>query len=213
MIAPNSARPAPLSRWMKWHHIFALGRQSSPATHRAIEAGRPSTWTSEPNMGDFERFFIEHVGRISGYLWRMTGDEQGASDLCQEAFLRAWQHFERIRAYEQPDAWLMRVATNLALQHLRRRSTPVGAARPLNEESSPGASDPGRHFAERDLVREVLLELPAKPRAMLVLREIYGLTGEEVAEALGMKREAVKVALWRARAQFRTAYLRKETQP
>ena len=54
----------------------------------------------------------------------MTGDRQSASDLCQETFLRAWQRFVAIRAYDRPDAWLFRVATNLALQLTRRKKAP-----------------------------------------------------------------------------------------
>lgn len=159
---------------------------------------------------DFERFFLEFEPQISGYLWRMTSDQAMASDLCQETFLRAWQHFEKIRHYDKPGAWLMRVATNLALQQLRRRSAPVGAARPLDESFEPSVSDPGRRIAMRDLVRETLLELPDKPRALLILREVYGFSGDEAAQTLGMSREAAKVALWRARATFRAAYLRKD---
>jgi RNA polymerase sigma-70 factor (ECF subfamily) len=162
---------------------------------------------------DFERFFTTHEALITGYLYRATGDAQSASDLSQETFLRAWQRFDRIQTYERPGAWLLRVATNLALQYRRRRQAPVGAAMPLEDFSGPSASDPGSRIAERDLVRAALLELPTKPRVMLVLREVYGLSGDEVAETLGMSREAVKVALWRARAQFRAAYLRKEERP
>jgi RNA polymerase sigma-70 factor (ECF subfamily) len=165
---------------------------------------------SERRDEDFERFFTTHEALVTGYLYRAIGDVQSASDLSQETFLRAWRHFERIQAYERPVAWLLRVATNLALQYRRRRQAPVGSAIPLDDSSGPSASDPGSRFAERDLVRAALLELPPKPRVMLVLREVYGLSGDEVAETLGMSRDSVKVALWRARAQFRAAYLRKE---
>jgi RNA polymerase sigma-70 factor (ECF subfamily) len=83
------------------------------------------TRASATHDDDFERFFNAHEAQITGYLYRVTGDAQSASDLSQETFLRAWQHFDRIRSYERPGAWLTRVATNLALQHLRRRKAPV----------------------------------------------------------------------------------------
>jgi RNA polymerase sigma-70 factor, ECF subfamily len=160
---------------------------------------------------DFEAFFLAHEHEITSYLWRMTGDEHAASDLSQESFLRAWQQFDRIREYERPGGWLFRVATNLALQHLRRRSARVGSAIPLDEAWNPHVSDPGQRFVERDLVRETLLELTPKARALLILREVNGLSAEEVGKALKMSREAVKVGLWRARTQFRDLYIRKET--
>lgn len=172
--------------------------------------------TNAPTSGaasrDFETFFLAHERAITGYLWRMTGDEQVASDLSQETFLRAWQRFDRIRGYERPDGWLFRVATNLALQHLRRRRAPVGAAGPLDEAWAPHASDPGRGFVERDQVRETLGELAPKARALLILRDVYGLPAEEAGAILKMSREAVKVGLWRARAQFRDLYTRKEAR-
>jgi RNA polymerase sigma-70 factor (ECF subfamily) len=190
-----------------------MSRSRRPSPPSGDAHGRALGRAHAVPSDDFERFFQAHEPELTGYLWRMTGDEQSASDLCQETFLRAWQRFDTIRGYERPGAWLVRVATNLALQHLRRRRAPVGAAAPLDETFAPTASDPGLRFAERDLVRETLLTLPPKPRAMLVLREVYGLSVDEVADALGMSREAVKMALWRARHQFRTSYLRKDSQP
>jgi len=103
-----------------------------PETAGARDDGAPLAY-AQPGSGrttldEFESFFRAHEARLSAYLWRMTGDQQSASDLCQETFLRAWQRYDTIRAYDQPDAWLFRVATNLALQLARRRKAPVGAA-------------------------------------------------------------------------------------
>lgn len=156
----------------------------------------------------FDAFFSRYEQQVFGYLVRMTGDEQTARDLSQEAFLRAWQHFDKLLTYDHPSAWLFRVATNLALSHLRRRVSPVGSAKLLGDDDSPARSDPAMRFIERDLIEHILLELPPKQRAALVLREINGLSCSEVAQALGMSRDAVKMALWRARVQFRTRYVR-----
>lgn len=155
----------------------------------------------------FEAFFTAYEHQVFGYLVRMLGDEQVARDLSQEAFLRAWQHFTQISAYDHPSSWLFRVATNLAISHLRRRSSPVGAAKSLEDDEGPARSDPGmRRVVENDLVERVLLDLTPKQRAVLVLREICGLSSDEVALSLGMSRDAVKMALWRAREQFRARY-------
>ncbi len=125
-------------------------------------------------MHDYER-------QILNYLWRMTGDEQTAYDLTQEVFLRAWQHYATVSRYEQPRAWLFRVATNLALSakatRARRGKTTLEASGELLEgDSAPGTSDIARRIVERDAVRAVLLQLPPKRRAALVLREVYGLS-------------------------------------
>jgi RNA polymerase sigma factor (sigma-70 family) len=157
----------------------------------------------------FEAFFARYETRIMGYLWRMTGDEQSAFDLSQEAFLRAWQHFTTIQRYPHPEAWLFRVATNLALHQLRRRASPIGAAVVLDERTDPGRSDPAMRLAEHDAVRRALDALVPRARALLILREVVGLSGAEAAEALGMTPLAAKTALFRAREQFRRAYLGK----
>ncbi|MGH2502838.1 MAG: RNA polymerase sigma factor [Ktedonobacterales bacterium] len=71
--------------------------------------------------GDFDAFIREHQRAILNYLWRMTGDEQSAYDLTQEVFVRSWRHFDKLRGYSSPRAWLFRVATNLAISSIRAR--------------------------------------------------------------------------------------------
>ena len=157
----------------------------------------------------FETFFHQHEQAVFGYLWRLTGEEQVAYDLSQETFFRAWQHFDRISAYERPGAWLLRVATNLALSHRRRAST-VSPATPLDEFAHASRDDLASQFAERDAVYAALMALAPRARAALVLREIYGLSCTEVATALGISYAATKMTLSRAREQFRAHYLHQE---
>ena len=210
MLTPALA-PTALARRRPWLlRLLAAMREPPPSTGRASSSAHGAARGEPLRLLEFERFFLEHEARVSGFLWPMTGDRQAACDLSQETFLRAWQRFEQISAYERPDAWLIHVATNLALQHLRRRRAPVGAAVSLDEAFDPGVSDPGQRFPLRDLVRETLLGLPPRDRALLALREVYGLSGEETAAALGMTPNAAKVALFRARERFRAAYLEKD---
>jgi RNA polymerase sigma-70 factor (ECF subfamily) len=178
----------------------------------AAQDAHPASAT-DPLSGEretFEAFFQARHRAIFAYLWRMTGEEEAANDLCQETFLRAWRQFERIRLYDRPEAWLLRVATNLALNHLRRRKGPVGGALPLDESIDPATSDPSWRFAVRDAVRGVLAELTPRQRAALILREAYGLTGDQLAQALGVSTPAAKMLLFRAREAFRVRYERQE---
>lgn len=161
------------------------------------------------NLDAFEPFFRAHERDIFTYLWRMTGDEQTAYDLAQETFLRAWQHFARIRAYERPGGWLFRVATHLALNALRGRRTPLGAAVSL-DRSSPEVPDPAPGVVASASVRQALMSLAPRARAALVLREVYGLSCDEVGATLGISTGAAKTLLWRARDEFRTRYQREE---
>src|SRR5260221_7434653 len=193
---------------------------SDPPTKVAIASQTGERSTSDARAasapGDlpgFEAFFREHERAIFSYLYRLTGDEQAAYDLSQETFVRAWQRYDHIRGYEQPVAWLFRVATNLALNHLRGRASPVRATLSLDGDDAdmdPAGSDPSWRFAERDAIREALLAMPPRQRAALVLREVNGLSGAEVAAALGISHPAANMLLSRARAQFRVRYTRAE---
>jgi RNA polymerase sigma-70 factor (ECF subfamily) len=157
--------------------------------------------------GDFDAFIREHQRAILNYLWRMTGDEQSAYDLTQEVFVRSWRHFDKLRGYSSPRAWLFRVASNLAISSIRARR-PLSSVDLLPSELQPASSDPAWRVVERDLVRAALDALPARRRAALTLREVYGLSTAEVARALGVSEAAARVTLSRAREQFRAAYLR-----
>jgi RNA polymerase sigma-70 factor (ECF subfamily) len=159
----------------------------------------------------FESFFRRFERDILGYLCRMTGEEQAAYDLSQETFLRAWQHYTKVCDYDRPRAWLFRVATNLALNYLRGRPAHADLAAIGEREGHPASSDPAWRLAERDLVRQTLFDLAPKQRAALVLREVYGLSCEEVAQTLGISRDAAKMLLSRARERFRERYGREES--
>jgi RNA polymerase sigma-70 factor (ECF subfamily) len=213
------ARLGELRTWRAWRREHARGlRAGGPglwlalSQHLAGAAERADTSIPRPLTvaltAECERFIRDNERQILNYLWRVTGDEAAAYDLTQEVFLRAWQHFETVRRYEQPRGWLFRVATNLALTHVKRRGVRAADTSALETAQGPVTSDPAWRLAESDLVRRTLLQLTPKRRAALVLREVYGLSAAEVGEALGMTETAVRMALHRAREQFRDLYLR-----
>ena len=164
-------------------------------------------------LAAFEQFFNRYEREVFGYLWRVTGDEQTAGDLTQETFVRGWQHFDRIQGYEQPGGWLFRVATNLALNHLRQRKSRAAFA--VTVENAEVANDDGDlagRIERRETVRAILMDLPDQQRMALVLREVYGLSCREVGSVLGISTGAARTALWRGREQFRERYLTEEKQ-
>jgi RNA polymerase sigma-70 factor (ECF subfamily) len=159
---------------------------------------------------EFDRLFERYERRVFGYLWRMTSDHALASDLCQETFLRAWQRFDRVSTYENPLGWLLRVATNLAIDAQRGRRRLQLLAEPLDDENEPAGGDPTGNVVDRELVAQILQSLAPRSRAALVLREVYGLSLDEVAQTVGSTPVATKKMLSRAREQFRIAYLRED---
>ena len=196
-------------RWLMTRRRARVSEMAHMDEPRPTPERMPASVTGDANgLPAFEAFFRERQRDIFGYLWRLTGDEQAAYDLSQETFVRAWQHFDRIASYERPGAWLFRVATNLALTHLRRAAAPVGAAQPFSPGLDPSISDPAWRLAESDAVRATLLALAPQQRAALALREVYGFSCAEVAEALGVSLAAAKMTLSRGREAFRARYTR-----
>jgi RNA polymerase sigma-70 factor (ECF subfamily) len=194
--------------WPAWLATL-LAADDSGAAHTASGEAKAADGREDASPGEFERFFRQHERAVYACLWRLTGDAQTAHDLTQETFLRAWRHFERVRGYERPQAWLLRVATNLAIS-ARRGQRPQLSADTLSDADAPARSDPTHAFAERDLVERALLTLPPNQRAALTLREVHAFSCAEIGAALGLSRDAAKMALFRGRESFRRAYLRLE---
>jgi RNA polymerase sigma-70 factor (ECF subfamily) len=200
MLVPGYRLPG----WVRRALAFARPRPTSlPLSNSGPTAGAAPGADAQA----FEAFFWQYERQIVAYLCRMLSDEQTAYDLSQETFFRAWQHFASIRHQPGARAWLFRTATNLALHALRsRRAHPQEAI----ADDLLSASDPGRRVAEHDLVNAVLQRLAPRQRSALLLNEVYGLSCDEIGTLLGMSRDAVKMALWRGREQFRQHYLREE---
>ena len=204
------------------HWLMALRRErlSEPPQPSAPHATTSTTPTAsaapahdapsfEPGFEpSFERFYQRHAGAIFGYLWRVCGDEQTANDLTQDVFFSAWRQYEKLRGYDRPEAWLFRVATNLALNE-RRHQRVAGPVVALQGHER-AAGDHATQLAERSALRGALDGLPAQQRAAFILREVYGHSCAEIAGLLGVSQAAAKMTLSRARAHLRQLYLHEE---
>lgn len=166
----------------------------------------------------FDAFFTRLEQPLYGYLRRLVPSDEVAVDLAQEAFFRAWKHFAEVRTYDRPDAWLYRVATNLAISYLRRRRS-VNFTQLFARATETEGVDAGEEalafadphdiegsFVERDVIAHALRQLPERQRAALLLRAVQGLSCEEIASALGITVTNTRQILSRARERFRTLY-------
>jgi RNA polymerase sigma factor (sigma-70 family) len=190
----------------RWLSVWQLRIHASERMEQTQDrASYAASSASSNSISDFERFFWQYEPQLSRYLWHMTGDEQRAHDLCQDAFIRAWQHFGEIQHYKHPQAWLFRVATNLALtsqrQTLQIQAVAIDDDHPLTQ------GDLGSRIADRELIAQALQSLSPRSRSALLLQVEQGFSCAEIGKLLGMKVSAVKTALSRAREQFRTRYL------
>jgi RNA polymerase sigma-70 factor (ECF subfamily) len=146
--------------------------------------------------------------------FRLTGDDDDARDVAQDAYLRAFRGLRRFRGDAQFTTWLYRITANCAATHIgrRHRHRHEQLDDDLAVDDPRPAHDPvGR--AElgdlRERVHEALHALPPKLRAVVVLRDIYDLPHEAIATELGISESAAKVRLHRARRKLRDdVYLR-----
>jgi RNA polymerase sigma-70 factor (ECF subfamily) len=157
--------------------------------------------------------FEELVRRTSADTFtlarRLVSDDEDARDVVQEAYLRAYRSIGRFRGDAQFTTWLYRITANCASTHLGRRRRHRHDE--LDEEVDVPDTQPDHDpqvAADGTLLREQLeaaiADLPARLRAVVVLRDIYDLSHAEIAEQLGISESAAKVRLHRARRRLRT---------
>ncbi len=153
----------------------------------------------------FEALFAAYQQPILNYLYRLVGDEARAEELCQEVFTRAYRARRSMDRVENPRAWLYRIATNAARDLIRRRR--LLAWLPLfDQDAALAVEGPEVHAAESLAVRKTLLKLDPDLRAPLVLYTCQELSTQEIADVLGISRDAVKQRLVRARLRFKQLY-------
>jgi len=132
---------------------------------------------------------------------RIVGDPEEAADVTQEAYVRVWRGLKRFRGDASFSTWLYRVATNTALSHIKRRSREGIPTDPVTMPDRP-VDDSSQVQADADVVERAMRKLPADARAVLVLKEMYGWTCEEIGREMGATEGAIKVRLFRARRRL-----------
>src|ERR1700748_3731150 len=183
----------------------------------------PTTAATEVSPDKLEQYRRE----LTGYCYRMLGSGFEADDAVQETMLRAWKASDRFEGRSSVRSWLYRIATNVCLDMLRgrqRRARPMDMGPAWTTESFTGAQlpeaawvqpipddrllpesgDPAELAAAKESVRLAFITalqfLPARQRAVLILREVLRWQASEVAELLDTSVASVNSALQRARA-------------
>ena len=142
---------------------------------------------------DFDEFYLGNYGRLVVQLYAVTGSLADAEDAVQEAFARASVHWRRVASYDAPEAWVRRVALNVAFTGMRR-------ARRILEVVARVQPAPPPPLADDSLgLIEALKTLPRPFRQVLVLHYLSDLPVERVAGELGIPVGTAKSRLSRAR--------------
>jgi RNA polymerase sigma-70 factor (ECF subfamily) len=144
--------------------------------------------------GSFEEFYSGTVGRLLGQLFPVTGDLHEAEEVVQEAFARASVRWARLRDYDVPEAWVRRVAMNLAADRARSLHRQASA---LLRLSPPPEVPPAS--VEALALADALRTLPIRQRQVIVLHHLVDLPVAEVARTLAIRDGTVKSLLARGR--------------
>lgn len=140
--------------------------------------------------------------------YRLTGNEEDARDVSQEAYLRAYRAIDRFRGDAQFSTWMYRITANCAATYLGKRSR---HRHDVLDDTVPVADPRTDHDPQlradasdlRNRLARALDDLPPRLRSVVVLRDIYDLPHESIAAELGISESAAKVRLHRARNKLR----------
>jgi len=153
-------------------------------------------------------FITDNLRRVFLMIYRIVGNVADAQDLTQETFIKALQREGQLKDTQKAGHWLSRIATNTAIDFLRRHGrvvfTPIESTpEPLTSSRSDGAEELLLQAERRAYVQDGLRLLTERERLALVLRDVEGLPAEEVARRLGCSKATVRSHIANARVKFR----------
>jgi RNA polymerase sigma-70 factor (ECF subfamily) len=154
----------------------------------------------------FEQLFRDYQQPVLNYLYRLVGDDTRAEELAQDVFVKAYRALPRLPADANRRAWIYRIATNTAYDHLRQRRLIQWL--PLLEHDNPSFAHSGSEdqTGEQEAVQQALAQLPPDYRVPLILYCMEGYSIKEIGEIMGISEGAAKTRLCRAREKFRKVY-------
>ncbi len=165
------------------------------------------------DVNAFETLVKEYEKNVYNLALRMTGNSEDAADMSQEAFIKAYNSLSSFRGDSKFSVWLYRIVSNVCLDYLRSRTrkptVSLSTENDDGEEVELDIADESQspellldRSLTRDAVRRGLAALPPDHREILLLRDIQGLSYEEIAAALGLEAGTVKSRIFRARKKL-----------
>lgn len=214
-LAPAAPGPAPLAP------VLRMPGAASEVAIRYDRAGRPlpdraqqDRWVARLREGDagaLREVIAAFSERITSVVTGMLRDRDAVDDVVQETFVKAFYRIGSFHGDAGLYTWLYRVAVNAAKDHVKSRGRRPASALEDLPSGADGLTSPGEgpsieRLEDREVrlaVRAAIAALPAKFRAVLVLRELEGLRYEEIAEILGISLGTVESRLFRARRRLK----------
>jgi RNA polymerase sigma-70 factor, ECF subfamily len=164
-----------------------------------------------------DAFVRENLRRIFGVIYRIVGNVADAQDLTQETFIKAFERQEQLKDRQKAVQWLSRVATNTAIDFLRRKGrvnfTEIDEA--IEPMEAPAFRRPDAELldGERSARLELCLEsLSQRERTALLLRDVEDMPARDVARVLGCSPATVRSHIANARTKFKSVFLKLESK-
>jgi RNA polymerase sigma-70 factor (ECF subfamily) len=197
---------AEIARMLKEPGLAVTYRQGCDAAlWQLIESAR------QGDAAAFEEIMIRYQRRAVNTAWRMLGNREDARDAAQDVFLRVFKYLKSYRSAEDFDGWLYRIIVNVCRDIARKR--PPAAIASYEAERSVGGLDGIADAGDveesailsqqRNIIAEALATLSRKEREALVLRDLEGLSTEEVARLLGSSQTTVRSQISSARRKIK----------
>ena len=172
------------------------------------------------DVNAYEALVAAHEKNVYNLALRMTGNPADAEDMAQEAFLKAYRSLSEFRGDSKFSVWLYRIVSNVCLDFLRRQKRRQTVSLSVEDDEGeetqldiPDLAQSPEELLERRMTREAVQKglalLPPDHRQILLLREIQGLSYEEIAQALQIEVGTVKSRIFRARKKL-CAFLLKD---
>lgn len=202
----------------------STSHEVAPVPESAADADSDIALVQRAQQGDtraFELLFIRHRARAYAVAIGIVKNPEDAMDVIQEAFIKVHRYLPRFEGSSSFYTWLYRIVVNLGIDHLRRRRRAASVSfddhvqkHPQSmAESAQNAAGPSLPEAPSARTEQVelrakleaaLAELPPHHRAVIVLREIEGMSYEEIAHTLDVPRGTVMSRLFHARRKLQT---------
>lgn len=225
---------ASLNNGILQSQVLSMSRESLPVSWSAVEAIASQASLPADKLSNYDlilqcqtglrpgkTLFAELIRRyhphVEKVLYHLAPDWTDRADLAQEVWIRVYRNIKRLQEPEKFRGWLSRIATNLFYDELRKRkrvSTPLSLDAPLSVDDGEmdweiASDDPGpdEQLATQefyDQLREAIADLPEAFRTTIVLREIEGLSYEEIADITGVSLGTVKSRIARARQRLQS---------
>ncbi len=168
----------------------------------------------------FELLVAAYEKNVYNVALQMTGNREDAQDMAQEAFFKAYNSLPSFRGESKFSSWLYRIVSNVCLDYRRRQARRPSSSLTVEDDEGENVqldvadeSQSPEALLERKLTREAvrrgLRELPDEQRQILLLREIQGMSYDEIADAMDLEVGTVKSRIFRARKKL-CAFLLKD---